>query len=93
MEKRVGRTIIDSPEIFQVIDPGMPIVTCNAVYRTNFEESCAEDRISSAIETFRSRGLPFRWAVNSMSRPIDLAARLAARSPSAILEGTGPQPR
>ena len=87
--RRPGRTIIDTPEIFQVIDPAMPIVSCNAVYRANFEESRVEERISETIGRFRTLGLPFRWAVNSLSSPKDLAERLAARSPSAINEGSG----
>jgi|GEM_PF-2391809 len=89
IEKRPGRTIVDTPELCQVIDPGMPNTASNAVYRTNFDDHNAEERISEAMGKFRCLGLPFRWTVNSLSRPKDLAARLAARKPDSILESTG----
>lgn len=89
VEKRDGRTIIDTPEFFQVIDPGMPITVCNAVYRTVFEEDSADEMIAAAMSRFKEHSLPFRWVVNSSSRPTDLAARLEARKPSKVQRSLG----
>jgi ribosomal protein S18 acetylase RimI-like enzyme len=89
MEKAEGRTIIDTPSFFQVLDPGRPIEVFNAVYRANFKEDRAEEEISAALERFRRLRVPFRWVVAASSRPKDLAARLAARKPTSVVRSCG----
>lgn len=92
LQEKVGRpdrTIIDTPEIFQISDPSMPITTCNTVLRANFEESRVEERISEVIGSFRAMKVPFRWAVSSLSTPNDLAERLGKRNPPHIVESVG----
>lgn len=88
-EPRPGRTITDTPEIFMIMDPGKPVAVFNQVIHANFEADEAEDRISEVFEMFRSRGLPFRWAVNSLSSPNDLGERLLARNPVNVTESIG----
>ena len=82
-------TIIETGEMFQVLDPGRPFAVANTITWANFEEDRAEEAITAAMQRYREKSLPFRWFVFPNSRPADLSARLLARKPTAALEHFG----
>ncbi|OGR44549.1 MAG: hypothetical protein A2X35_00355 [Elusimicrobia bacterium GWA2_61_42] len=83
------QTTIDTPEIFQVINPGLPTESHNTVLRTNFSKEQASARIKEVIASFSKLGLPFRWAVKPDSRPENLAELLQAEGPVEITHARG----
>jgi len=87
--KRPGVTIVETDEIFQVLDPSRPFATANSICRTNFAPGREEESISSAMDRYGAKSLPFRWYVFPGSRPKDLAARLSARNPTLVLPQFG----
>jgi len=87
--KRPKVTIVETAEIFQVIDPSRPFSAPNSIYRTDFVPGREEESITSAMERYRAKSLPFRWYVFPDSRPQDLATRLSARKPAVVLSHFG----
>ncbi len=61
-----------------IVDSGVPSDTFNIICRTRLTEDDAERSIDTAINHFRSKGLPFSWWIGPTSTPADLGTRLAA---------------
>lgn len=80
---------IDTPELFQIINPGTPIESLNSVGRVNFSEAGAPGLIKAAIKLFRDHGVPSRWMVTDSSRPKNLGGLLLAEGANNIVRSRG----
>jgi len=80
---------IDTPELFQIINPGTPIESRNSVVRFNLSEAEAPGRIKAALKRFRDLGLPSRFMVTDSGRPKNLAALLQAEGPANVVRSRG----
>ncbi len=81
--------VLDTPEIYKVVNVGSPYGFLNGIYRTQFAEREAARLIHEHDASYRNRHISYRWYVFAHSRPTDLEARLAALRPSEVvaLEG------
>lgn len=80
---------IDTPELFQIINPGTPIESRNSVGRADFGEAEARGLIRAALKRFRAHGVPSRWMVTDSSRPRNLAALLMAEGACNVVRSRG----
>ncbi len=82
-------TVLNTPELFQIINSSAPYGFLNGIYRTNLPHHNVEEKILSLYQTYKKQNISFRWYNHEHSNPNNLKERLDVLKPSSITEMQG----
>ncbi len=87
--KKPESKILDSPEIYKLVNLAAPFEFMNGIYRTRLSQIQADAEIDDHYRNYRDHKIGFRWYVFPHSRPTDLDARIQKLSPARVTEMQG----